>query len=54
MSSSGTARAETLSLTVEDFINATKDYYKSNDTESIIEELSKKKKCYSDILSQKN
>ena len=42
MSSSGTARAETLSLTVNDFIIATKDYHKSNDISNVINELSRK------------
>lgn len=42
MSSSGTAKAETLSLTVNDFINATKDYHKNGNTNEIIEQLCKK------------
>ena len=42
MSSSGTARAETLSLTVDDFIKATGDYHKSNDINDVINKLSKK------------
>ena len=42
MSSSGTARAETLSLTVDDFIKATSAYHKSDDLNEIIRELSKK------------
>ena len=40
MSSSGTAKAETLSLTIEDFLKATQDYYKSKKLKNILEELS--------------
>ena len=39
MSSSGTAKAETLSLTVNDFIKGTSDYYKSSNIEDILNEL---------------
>ncbi|MDR2624192.1 MAG: integrase [Methanobrevibacter sp.] len=39
MSSSGTARAETLNITVQDFINATSDYHKSKNIDSVLEEL---------------
>lgn len=42
MSSSGTARAETLSLSIEDFIKATGDYHKSDDINDVINKLSKK------------
>lgn len=42
MSSSGTAKAETLSLTVKDFIKATKEYHKSNNLSGILDELSQK------------
>ena len=42
MSSSGTAKAETLSLTVKDFIEATKEYHKSNYLSNILYELSQK------------
>ena len=42
MSSSGTAKAETLSLTVNDFINATNEYHKRENTKEIIEQLCKK------------
>lgn len=41
MSSSGTARAETLSLTIDDFIKATKDYHQSDDINDVINKLSK-------------
>ena len=37
MSSSGCGRAETLSLTVEDYIEATKDYHQGGNIEEIIE-----------------
>ena len=40
MSSSGTAKAETLSLTVNDFIKATSEYYTSTRLDEILEELS--------------
>lgn len=40
MSSSGTAKAETLSLTVNDFIKGCSEYYKSNKLSIILEELS--------------
>ncbi len=39
MSSSGTAKAETLSLTVGDFITACSDYYEATALESILNEL---------------
>ncbi len=39
MSSSGTAKAETLSLTVEHFINATEEYHQGGTIESILETL---------------
>lgn len=39
MTSSGCARAETLSLTVQDFIDATKEYHQGNDIESILNQL---------------
>ena len=39
MSSSGCARRETLNLTIEDFINATRDYHDSNDIDEIIQML---------------
>ncbi|WP_304123606.1 integrase [Methanosphaera cuniculi] len=42
MSSSGTARAETLSLKVEDFINGTYEYYTKNNLYEILEELEKR------------
>ncbi|MBE6486633.1 MAG: integrase [Methanosphaera stadtmanae] len=42
MSSSGTAKAETLSLTVNDFIKASKYYYKSTGLQDILDELSGK------------
>ena len=40
MASSGCARAETLSLTVEDYINATKNYHNGGNIEDILETLS--------------
>ncbi|MBE6488411.1 MAG: integrase [Methanosphaera stadtmanae] len=40
MSSSGTAKAETLSITVGDFINATEDYHKGNSLDKKLYELS--------------
>ncbi|WP_233126321.1 integrase [Methanobrevibacter sp. 87.7] len=40
MSSSGTAKAETLSLTVDDFIKGVSEYYKSNNLKDILDELS--------------
>ena len=43
MSSSGTAKAETLSLNVEDFIKATSDYHNYGSLELILETLSQKK-----------
>lgn len=43
MSSSGTAKAETLSLTVEDFIKATMEYHNNGSLNSILEVLSHKK-----------
>ena len=42
MSSSGTAKAETLSLTVEDFINGTKEYHHNTGLKDILEELSER------------
>lgn len=42
MSSSGTAKAETLSLTVEDFINATVEYHDGGSLESVLEILSQR------------
>ena len=42
MASSGTAKAETLSLNVNQFINATKDYHSGGDIETILETLDKK------------
>lgn len=39
MSSSGCARRETLSLTIQDFIDATKDYHNSDDIYEVINEL---------------
>lgn len=43
MSSSGTAKAETLSITVEQFINGTRDYHNGGSIKQILETLSKKK-----------
>lgn len=40
MSSSGTAKAETLSLTVKDFIDATKEYHSNASLEKVLYELS--------------
>ena len=42
MSSSGTAKAETLSITVEQFITGCKDYHNGGTIEQILETLSKK------------
>ncbi|MBQ2636132.1 MAG: integrase [Methanobrevibacter sp.] len=42
MSSSGTAKAETLSLTLKDFIQATKDYHHGGSIENILKTLEKK------------
>lgn len=42
MSSSGTAKAETLSLTVNDFIDATKPYHEEDNISDILNELSYK------------
>lgn len=42
MSSSGTAKAETLSLTVESFIHATQEYHNGGSLEEILDTLSKK------------
>lgn len=39
MSSSGCARRETLNLTIADFIEATKEYHKSNNIQEVISEL---------------
>ena len=46
MSSSGTAKAETLSLTVEDFIDATDPYHEGDNLSDILSELS----CKSDVI----
>ncbi|MDR2831168.1 MAG: integrase [Methanobrevibacter sp.] len=43
MASSGTARAETINLTIQDFIEATKDYHKSTNINTILDELEKQK-----------
>lgn len=43
MSSSGTAKAETLSLTIEHFINATRDYHNGGSIEYILDTLDNKK-----------
>lgn len=43
MSSSGTARAETLSLTVEDFINATHEYHNGGSINDVLRILEKKR-----------
>lgn len=43
MSSSGTAKAETLSLTVEHFINGTRDYHNGGSIEIILDTLEKRK-----------
>lgn len=37
MSSSGCARAETLSLTVQDYLEATKEYHNTNDISKAVE-----------------
>ena len=42
MSSSGTAKAETLSLSVEDFINATREYHHSGSLNEILNQLNKR------------
>lgn len=42
MSSSGTAKAETLSLTVEDFINATHEYHSNDSLEQMLNQLEKR------------
>lgn len=42
MSSSGTAKAETLSITIEQFINGTRDYHNGGTIQQILETLSKK------------
>ena len=42
MASSGTAKAETLSLTVHDFILATRDYHTNGSLNEILEQLNKK------------
>ena len=39
MASSGCSRTETLSLTIQDYINATSDYHNSNDINDVINEL---------------
>ena len=43
MSSSGCARQETLNITIQDFIEATKEYHASNDIYEIINELKGRK-----------
>ena len=43
MSSSGTAKAETLSLTIEHFINATRDYHNGGSIDYILDTLNNKK-----------
>ena len=43
MSSSGTAKAETLSLTIEHFINATRDYHNGGSIDYILDTLDNKK-----------
>jgi hypothetical protein len=43
MSSSGTARNETLHLKISDFIHATREYHSRSDIESILNELTKEK-----------
>jgi hypothetical protein len=42
MATSGTAKAETLSLTVNDFINATKEYHDNNGLDNILNSLEKR------------
>ena len=42
MSSSGCARAETRSLTIQDFINSTRDYHNTNDIYEVINTLKKR------------
>ncbi len=42
MSSSGTAKAETLSLTVEQFVDGTRDYHKGGSLNQILDTLSKR------------
>ena len=44
MSSSGTAKAETLSLSVQDFILATRDYHTNGSLNEILNQLNKKEK----------
>ena len=46
MSSSGCARTETLNITIQDFINSTKDYHNSNDIYHVIDTLRE----YDDII----
>lgn len=43
MSSSGTAKAETLSLTIEHFINATRDYHNGGSIDYVLDTLDNKK-----------
>lgn len=43
MISSGTAKAETLSITIEDFIKATEEYHRNDTIENILNELENKK-----------
>lgn len=43
MSSSGTASNETLHLTIQDFINSTKDYHNSNNIQEVINQLKTQK-----------
>lgn len=42
MASSGSARKETLSLTIQDYMNATKDYHQTTDIKEMIETLQEK------------
>ena len=51
MSSSGTAKNETLNLTINDFINATEEYHSNGNIKEIIEEIyTKKLSNYSEII----
>ena len=54
MSSSGTARAETLSLTVEDFIKATSEYYTKENLDDILNELKMRDDINSNFISKEN
>lgn len=42
MASSGTAKAETLSLTVNDFVNATNDYHNNDGLQNVLDSLGKR------------